>query len=124
MYNQNITKTIEAVSNYNYGQAEVAAQQRGLGETVNYAHALWVADGAITKVDYETVGDNRYEIVIRNSYRVYAQETVIPSNLDRNKYKFSSQIRTSTERTGVFLNKDADGNYISEAYQYQQNNKE
>jgi RHS repeat-associated protein len=124
MYNQNITKTIEAVSNYNYGQAEVAAQQRGLGETVNYAHALWVADGAMTKVDYETVGDNCYEIVIRNSYRVYAQETVIPSNLDRNKYKFSSQIRTSTERTGVFLNKDADGNYISEAYQYQQNNKE
>ena len=81
------------------------------------------SDGAHTQVDYENVGENRYEIVIKNAYRVYAQQTNIPVNTDLKKHKFEDKIRTSTIITGVFLKKDSDGNYIYEAYQYQQNNK-
>ena len=64
---------------------------------------------------------NQNEIVINISYRRFAQQTMIPKNANREHFK--DQISRSTIRTGIILNKDQNGNYISEIYEYQQNQK-
>lgn len=101
----------DEIANYNLNQATNA------NGSVNYGKALWQADGGTVNVGYEKVGENRFEIVINSSYRQYAQQTSIPPNSNFGSYK-DNIVRRST-RTGVFLNADTDGNYISEAYQRQ-----
>jgi len=76
--------------------------------------------GSVT-LKHEKIGTNRFEIVFVTQFRMYAQQTRIPS--DSPEGSFKDTMTTKTYRTGIFLNADSDGNYISEAYQNQQKDK-
>ena len=121
MSNQLNTKVIDDVHNYNYTQAVIAGEQRGFNNFPDYAHALWQADGDNLSLDYKKVGDNRYELVYTLSYRQYANRTALPKGSENQP--FNDQIIQEEHATGIYFRKDDDGNYISEAYQRQQDEK-
>ncbi len=106
-------KVLTDINNYNYQQTLIAGQETGHQD---FAHALWQADnGGKSWVSYELIEGNRYEIVIITSFWVHANQLMIPKGADPSKFK-DTEIR-SINKTGVFLTKDKDGNYITDGYQ-------
>jgi len=96
------TQGVRHASEQNYLQAKIAAEENGKPNSVDYGKAL------LNYVPTNNGNKNEFEIVYENTFYVHRNNLVNP-NGQETTYK--------TEfKTGVIVEKDADGNYISKNY--------
>jgi len=105
------TQGVRHASEQNYLQAKIAAEENGKPNSVDYGKALYMHTYVKTVLNYVPTNNgnkNEFEIVYENTFYVHRNNLVNP-NGQETTYK--------TEfKTGVIVEKDADGNYISKNY--------